>query len=341
MKLRALLLLPCLAAAPLAEAGSAPVRARNSMVVSQNAIASQIGASMLMEGGNAMDAAVATAFALAVVHPSAGNIGGGGFLLYRSAAGRTVAYDFRETAPAAASATMFLRDGEYDRQRHHEGHLAVGVPGTVAGLHQAWKEHGQLPWAQLLGPAIAMAGEGFMVTDGLARSLKAVLPQMRPYPASIAQFSPGGVTLEMGDVLTQRDLAKTLERIADKGPAGFYQGKTAGLIEKEMQRGGGLITRADLEAYRAVRRTPLHGTYGDLEVLTMPPPSSGGIVLLQVLNILEDYDLPGMGFGSASYLHHLAEAMRRAFAARARFLGDPDFVENMPVLQLVSKDYAV
>ncbi len=340
MRLRALLPLLVMASASHAEAGSVPVRARHSMVVSQNAIASQVGAAMMMEGGNAMDAAVATAFALAVVHPSAGNIGGGGFLLYRSARGEAVAYDFRERAPARAEATMFLRDGEYDPIRHHEGHLAVGVPGTVAGLHLAWKEHGQLPWERLLGPAIALADEGFMVTDGLARSLGAVLPDMRAHPASLAQFSLGGVPLEMGDVLIQHDLAETLERIADDGPEGFYEGKTARLIEEEMRRGGGLITREDLKSYRAVRRVPLRGTYRGLEVLTMPPPSSGGVVLLQVLNILEEYDLPGMGFGSAAYLHHLAEALRRAFADRARYLGDPDFVEDMPVERLISKEYA-
>jgi len=340
MKLRALLLLPLVASAPLVEAGSVPVRARNSMVVSQNAIASQVGASMLVAEGNAMDAAVAAAFALAVVHPSAGNIGGGGFLVYRPARGEAAAYDFRERAPAGATATMFLRDGEYDRVRHHRSHLAVGVPGTVAGLHLAWQEHGQLPWEQLLEPAIVLAREGFMVTDGLAQSLRSALPDMEAYSASVAQFSRGGVPYEMGDLLQQEDLAETLEQIAKKGPAGFYEGKTAGLIEKEMKRGGGLITREDLKAYRAIRRTPLRGAYRDIEILTMPPPSSGGVVLLQVLNVLEGYDLPGMGFGSATYLHHLAEAMRRAFADRARYLGDPDFVPDMPVLRLVSKEHA-
>lgn len=340
MKLRTLLLLPMMASAATTEAGSVPVRARNSMVVSQNAIASQVGASMLIGEGNAMDAAVATAFALAVVHPSAGNIGGGGFLVYRSANGEAVAYDFRETAPAKASAEMFLRDGQYDPRRHHASHLAVGVPGTVAGLHRAWREHGQLPWELLLEPAIALAREGFMVTDGLAQSLRAALPQMARYPASMAQFSHEGDLYEAGDILRQEDLADTLERIARQGPRGFYEGRTAGLIEKEMKRHGGLITREDLRAYRTARRTPLRGTYFDAEILTMPPPSSGGVVLLQALNILERYDLPGMGFGSAAYLHHLAEALRRAFADRARYLGDPDFVKDMPVERLISKEHA-
>ena len=340
MKARTLTLLLVLGSSGLAEAGSVPVRARNSMVVSQNAIASQVGASMLIGEGNAMDAAVATAFALAVVHPSAGNIGGGGFLLYRSARGEAVAYDFRETAPARASADMFLRDGQYDPALHHHSHLAVGVPGTVAGLHRAWRDHGNLPWEQLLEPAIALAREGFMVTDGLARSLRSVFPEMARHRASMEQFSREGDLYEAGDILQQEDLADTLERIAREGPRGFYEGRTAGLIEKEMKRHGGLITREDLKAYRAVRRPPLRGTYFDAEVLTMPPPSSGGVVLLQGLNILERYDLPGMGFGSAAYLHHLAEALRRAFADRARYLGDPDFVEDMPVDRLISKEYA-
>jgi gamma-glutamyltranspeptidase/glutathione hydrolase len=342
MKARPLttVLLLLLGAGVQGEAGSVPVRARNSMVVSQNAIASQVGASMLTGEGNAVDAAVATAFALAVVHPSAGNIGGGGFLVVRSADGEAVAYDFRETAPAGASATMFLRNGKYDPGRHHHGHLSVGVPGTVAGLHAAWKEHGRLSWAELLQPAIALAREGFLVTDGLARSLSSALPEMKRYPASVAQFTQDGQPYQMGDILKQPDLADTLERIADDGPGGFYEGKTARLIEDEMKRGGGLITREDLKAYRAIRGRPLRGTYRGTEILTMPPPSSGGVVLLQVLNILEGYDLPGMGFGSAAYLHHLAEALRRAFAERALYLGDPDFVKDMPVERLISKEHA-
>src|SRR6185503_9387845 len=190
-----------------------PYRAKDGMVVSQEKIASQVGADVLAEGGGAIDAAVATAFALAVTHPAAGNIGGGGFLLYRPADGPPVSYDFRETAPSRATATMFLKKGKYDEERHHESHLAVGVPGTVAGLHLAWREHGRLPWRRLLDPAIALARDGFVVTDGLARSLKDVLPKMKKYPASLAQFSRGGSPYEMGDVLKQPDLVLTLERI--------------------------------------------------------------------------------------------------------------------------------
>ena len=321
-------------------AASVPVRAKNAMVASQNAIASQVGMEVLLGGGNAVDAAVATAFALAVVHPEAGNIGGGGFLLLRQKTGASAVYDFREQAPAAAAPTMFLSNGRYDRERHHQSPVAVGVPGTVAGLHLAWLDNGRLPWKQLLVPAIALAREGFMVSDGLARSLRAELPRMRRYPASLAQFSRAGVPYELGDLLQQEELAKTLERIAQKGARGFYEGETALLIEKEMKARGGLITRDDLKRYTVYRRPVLRGTYRGYEVLAPPPPSSGGTGLLECLNVLEGYDLRGMGFGSSRYLHHVAEALRRAFADRARFLGDPAFVKDMPVERLISKEYA-
>ncbi len=225
---------------------------------------------------------------------------------------------------------MFLRDGKYSYELHHDSPLAVGVPGTVAGLHMAWTDNGRMPWRDLLQPAIALAREGFMVSDGLARSLREVLPQMKRYPASLAQFSRQGVPYEMGDLLQQPDLAKTLERIAEKQARGFYEGETAELIEKEMKARGGLITREDLRRYTIYRRPPLRGTYRGDEVLTVPPPSAGGVALLQCLNVLEGYDLKAMGFGSSRYVHHVAEALRRAFADRARWLGDPAFVKDMP-----------
>jgi gamma-glutamyltranspeptidase/glutathione hydrolase len=325
---------------PGLEAGSVPTRMRLAMVVSQNGIASQVGVEVMMNGGNAVDAAVAAAFALAVVHPAAGNIGGGGFLLVRPAAGKAAVYDFRERAPAAATPTMFFADGKYDSDRHHRSHLAVGVPGTVAGLQMAWSDYGRLPWKDLLQPAIGLAREGFLVSDGLARSLREVLPQMKRYPASIAQFSHGGVPYEMGDVLKQPDLARTLERIAEKGSRGFYEGETAELIVKEMQAGGGLITLDDLRNYTIYRRPPLRGRYRGYEVLTVPPPSAGGVALLESLNLLEELDLPGMGVGSSRYVHYVSEALRRAFADRVRYLGDPEQVKEMPVERLVSKEYA-
>ena len=317
-----------------------PVRARNGMVVSQNAIASQVGMEVMLAGGNAVDAAVATAFALAVVHPTAGNIGGGGFLLLRPAKGPAAVYDFREQAPAAATPTMFLKDGKYSSELHHDSPLSVGVPGTVAGLNMAWTDNGRMPWKGLLQPAISLAREGFMVSDGLARSLREVLPEMKRYPASLAQFSRQGVPYEMGDVLQQPDLAKTLERIAEKGARGFYDGETAELIEKEMKARGGLITREDLRRYTIYRRPPLRGTYRGIEILTVPPPSAGGVALLQCLNVLEDYDVPAMGPNSSLFVHTVSEALRRAFADRARFLGDPEGVKDMPVERLVSKEYA-
>jgi len=332
-------LLLAAASAEQSSAAAVPIRARNGMVVSQNGLAAQVGAAMLVSGGSAMDAAIATAFALAVVHPAAGNIGGGGFLVYRPARGRPMAYDFRETAPAAASPGMFLGpDGRYDAARHHESPLAVGVPGTVAGLYLAWQDAGRLPWEQLLEPAIALAKEGFVVSDGLSRSLRAVLPEMAAYPASLRQFSRDGLSYQMGDLLRQPDLAETLERIAKNGPDGFYDGKVAEAIEKEMRARGGLITRADLKGYRARRRAPLRGTYRDYEILTMPPPTSGGVLLIEMLNVLEGWDVPG--FGSAEQVHRLAETMRRAYADRARYLADPDFVRDMPLARLLSKEYA-
>ncbi|MFZ9745419.1 MAG: gamma-glutamyltransferase [Opitutaceae bacterium] len=321
-------------------AGSAPVWARDGMVVSQEGHASRIGHQVLLDGGNAIDAAVATAFALAVTHPTAGNIGGGGFIVYRPAAGAPQAYDFRETAPAGSSPEMWLRDGKYDFDRHHLSHRAVGVPGTVAGLHLAWREHGRRPWKELILPAVRLAREGFEVTHGLARSLKGVLPQFKRYPASLAQFSKDGVPYEAGDILRQPDLARTLERIAEQGPVGFYAGETAELIEREMRANDGLITRADLRAYQPRKREVVRGTYRGHQILGMPPPSSGGIAVIQMLNILEGYDLRSLGHGSAAVVHRMAEAMRRAFADRARHVADPDFVPDIPVARLISKEYA-
>ena len=322
-------------------ASSVPIRAQKGMVASQNEIASRIGADVIAAGGTAVDAAVATAFALAVTHPTAGNIGGGGFIVYRPATGAPVTYDFREKAPAKASPTMWMKDGQYSNELHHSSYLAVGVPGTVAGLHLAWKEQGKLPWKRLVDPAIALARDGFPVSEALSRSLKNVQRTMQKYPASAAAFTKNGVPYEPGETLKQPDLARTLDRIATQGPAGFYEGETALLIEKEMLAHGGLITRADLKSYTAVRREPLIGTYRGYEVISMPPPSSGGVGLLEMLNVLEGYDLKAAGFGSAAQIHLMTESMKRAYADRAKFLGDPDFNKDMPIARLTSKPYAV
>ena len=319
---------------------SEPLRATHGMVVSQEAIASKIGVDILKAGGTAVDAAVATAFALAVVHPTAGNIGGGGFIVYRPSSGEPVAYDFREKAPAAATPTMFLTNGKYDAAKHHESHLSVGVPGTVAGLHLAWREHGKLPWDRLVQPAIALARDGFPLSESLADSLARVLPEMKKSPAAVAQFSKNGVPYGAGEIFTQPDLARTLDRIAGQGPAGFYDGETARLIEQDMAAHGGLITRADLKAYTPERRAPLRGTYRGHEVLSMPPVSSGGTALIQMLNVLEGYDIAANGWGSAENIHLMIEAMRRAYADRARHLGDPAFNPSMPIARLISKEYA-
>jgi gamma-glutamyltranspeptidase / glutathione hydrolase len=319
---------------------SVPVRAQKGMVASQNEIASRIGADAIKDGGTAVDAAVATAFALAVVHPTAGNIGGGGFIVYRPAKGEAVAYDFREMAPARSSPTMFLQNGTYSSEVHHNSHLAVGVPGTVAGLHLAWKEQGKLPWKRLVEPAVALARDGFTVTDGLSRSLKNVMRTMQKYPASVAQFTKNGVPYEPGDTLKQPDLARTLERIANQGPSGFYEGETALLLEKEMLAHGGLITREDLKKYTAKKRVPVTGTYRGHEIISMPPISSGGVGLVEMLNVLEGYDIASMGPGGSSTVHLMVEAMKRAYADRAQYLGDPDFVKDMPIPRLTSKAYA-
>lgn len=328
------------AAVAIALCACAGAERRSGMVVSTSAIASRVGADMLARGGNAVDAAVATAFALAVTHPVAGNIGGGGFLLWRNADGSADAYDFREMAPAAATPTMFVKDGAYDAALHHDSYHSVGVPGTVAGLHLAWRDHGTLPWHDLVEPAVKLARDGFIVSDGLAQSLAEILPRMQSYPASVAQFSREGRPYAAGETLRQSDLARTLERIARDGPAGFYEGVTAELLVRDMQAHGGLITLDDLRNYRAVKRAPLRGSYRGLEVIAMPPPSSGGVALLEMLNMLERERWTRADFGSAAAVHMQVECMRRAFRDRARHLGDPDFNPGIPVEWLTSKEYA-
>ena len=316
------------------------VRSAHGMVVSANALASQAGIDVLQAGGNAVDAAIATGLALAVTHPAAGNIGGGGFMVIRFSDGTVTAFDFREKAPLAAHPRMFLdENGEYSSQIHHNSHIAVGVPGTVAGFARAHATYGTGDWNRLVEPAVKLARDGFRVMPGLARSLAGVLPRFEPYPASVTAFSHNGEPYKAGETLRQPDLARTLERIMRDGRDGFYKGETARLLAKEMRRGGGLITEEDLARYEANERTPIRGTYRGYDIISMPPPSSGGTALVEMLNILEGYDLESMGHNSAAYIHHLAEAMRRAFRDRARFLADADFAD-VPLDRLTSKEYA-
>jgi gamma-glutamyltranspeptidase/glutathione hydrolase len=327
-----------------APAAAQPVRARSGMVVSSHYLASQVGVDILKKGGNAVDAAIATGFALAVTLPGAGNLGGGGFMLVRQANGETRAFDFREKAPAAAHDKMYLNaQGVYDGRSNHEGWLSVGVPGTVAGFYLAHSTLGKLPMRELIAPAIRLASKGIPITWTMADDFRRQADNFRKYPATARIFlKPEGEPYQQGELWRQRDLARTLQRIQNKGRDGFYRGETARLLAAAMRKHGGLITEADLAAYEAKERTPLRGNYRGYEVIAMPPVSSGGTALLAMLNILEGFDLASAGFGSARHLHLLAESMRRAFADRAKFLGDPDFNPGMDatVARLTSKEHA-
>jgi gamma-glutamyltranspeptidase/glutathione hydrolase len=342
--LLAALLLVGLSSETLAQSGRIPVAAEHGMVVSTQNLASDVGRDILKKGGNAVDAAVATAFALAVVHPSAGNIGGGGFLVYHGADGEATTFNFREKAPMAATTDLYLdENGDYDFDKHHNSIYSVGVPGTVAGLVLAHQRLGSLPWADLVEPAIRLAENGFPFTRdlmGAQRNLKRLAAEDSRFQASADAFLKNGTDFhEPGEPLIQSDLAETLKRIRDDGRDGFYSGKTADLIVDFMEKHGGLITREDLAAYRAAELEPIHGTYRGYDVYSMPPPSSGGITLVNMLNILEGFDLASYGHNSAMYLHLLTEAMRRGYADRAEFLGDPKFNPDMPVDRLISKEH--
>ena len=335
-------LLLALVSQAFAEGGRTPTYAKNGMVSSASRLASEVGVETLRNGGNAVDAAIATAFALAVTWPSAGNIGGGGFLVYHGSDGHATAFDFREKAPLAATEQMYLGvDGRVVNNSNHFGPLAVGVPGTVAGLWKAHQELGSLPWADLVAPAVALAREGIPITYTLQRSFAGNQRRFQQYPSSAAVFAKAdGSLYEMGDTWVQPDLAATLELIRDNGRDGFYAGENARRLAQFMADIGGLITEEDLAGYEAVEREPIRGNYRGHEIVSMPPPSSGGVVLVEMLNILEGYDLAAMGHNSAEYLHVLTETMRRAYADRAEHLGDPDFNEGMPLERLTSKEYA-
>ncbi|MXW68929.1 MAG: gamma-glutamyltransferase [Acidimicrobiia bacterium] len=335
-------LLLALVSQAFAEGGRTPTYAKNGMVSSASRLASEVGVETLRNGGNAVDAAIATAFALAVTWPSAGNIGGGGFLVYHGGDGNATAFDFREKAPLAATEQMYLGvDGRVVNNSNHFGPLAVGVPGTVAGLWKAHQELGSLPWADLVAPAVALAREGIPITYTLQRSFAGNQGRFRQYPSSAAVFfKPDGSLYELGEIWVQPDLAATLELIRDNGKDGFYAGENARRLAQFMADIGGVITEEDLALYEAVEREPIRGSYRGYEIVSMPPPSSGGVVLVEMLNVLEGYDLAAMGHNSAAYLHVLTETMRRAYADRAEHLGDPDFNEGMPLDRLTSKEYA-
>lgn len=315
-----------------------PTLATGGMVTTTDRVASEIGAEILRRGGNAVDAAVATQFALAVVNPEAGNLGGGGFLVTRMADGTTAALDFRETAPAAATRDMFLDASGNATDRSLAGPLAAGVPGSVAGMWEAHRRFGTLPWAELLGPAIALA-DGLVVHQRLAESLRSHAQELRRFPATAAAFLPNGRAPRVGDRWAQPELAATLRRIAAQGADGFYRGRTAQLVEQEMRRGGGIITARDLAGYRALWREPIAFTYRGHRVISMPPPSSGGVTMAEILNILGGYDLRRVGWHSPEHIHLWTEAVRRAYADRNRYLADPDFVPQ-PVARMASPAYA-
>jgi gamma-glutamyltranspeptidase / glutathione hydrolase len=316
-----------------------PVRAAGGMVSSQQWIASQVGADVLASGGNAVDAAIATGFALAVTHPSAGNIGGGGFMVIRFPNGQATAIDFREKAPLASSPDMWLdQNGEYSAELHHMSHRSVGVPGTVAGFDRAHRLYGQADWKDLVDPAIDLADDGFQLSEALAGSISRFASRTK-YEASVTKFTDDGESYSAGDTWKQPDLAGSLERIRDDRSDGFYRGETAELLVAEIARGGGIMTLEDLDRYESRERSPVTGTYRGYDIIGMPPPSSGGIAVVTMLNILEEYDLGAMGHNSAEYIHHVAEAMRRAFRDRAQFVADADFAD-VPVQRLTSKEHA-
>lgn len=319
-----------------------PVWAANGMVASQEAIATQIGVNILQQGGNAIDAAVAVGYALAVTLPRAGNLGGGGFMLvYVAAEQRAIAIDYREVAPQAAYQDMFLDDaGNADSKLSRYHGLAVGVPGTVLGFELALEKYGSLPLAQVMAPAIKLARQGIRVTPDLANSLEAMQERLSQWPSTRAIFyKADGSNYQPGEILKQTDLANTLTAIAKQGSGAFYRGAIAKRISDSVQSAGGMMTPQDLADYQAIERKPVTGDYRGYEIISMPPPSSGGVHIVQMLNMLSQFPIEQMGHNSAATIHVMAESMRRAYADRSLYLGDPDFVE-VPVTALTNKQYA-
>lgn len=334
------LLFAAFAAAPAPVRNDLVARGMHGVVVSAEPRATQIGLDVLRKGGNAVDAAVAVALALAVTHPQAGNLGGGGFLVIRMSDGTEKTIDFRERAPKSATADMYLRaDGSVDTDKVQFGASAAGVPGSPAGLWHALQKYGRWSLTNAAAPAIRLAREGFPVDQFLAEDLAACRADLARFPSTKKVFFRGDEPLRQGDMLVQSDLAATLERFARRGSAGFYDGPTAERIVAQMQAGGGFVTAADLADYTVRERAPIRSTYRGHEVITMGPPSSGGVALLQMLHLLEPHDLRAMGDGGSDSCHLLTEVMRRAYADRSRWLGDPDH-HPVPVEGLISKEYA-
>ncbi|RPA61763.1 gamma-glutamyltransferase [Shewanella frigidimarina] len=319
-----------------------PIYAKHGMVSSQEAIASQIGVDILKQGGNAVDAAVAVAYALAVTLPRAGNIGGGGFMLVHLAEqNKTIAIDYRETAPAKAHKDIFLDEqGNAVDKLSREHGLAVGVPGTVMGMEQALKQYGTMKMAQVIKPAIKLAKDGILVTSDLSNSLAGLKARITQWPSSAEIFyHADGSNYQVNELLKQPELAQSLSLIAQKGSKGFYQGGTAKKIVSAVQNAGGIMSLTDLANYKVIEREPVRGNYRGYEVVSMPPPSSGGIHIIEMLNVLEQFPIDKLGHNTANTLHLMAETMKYAYADRSEYLGDPDFV-NVPVKQLTSKEYA-
>ncbi|MBV5295782.1 MAG: gamma-glutamyltransferase [Curvibacter lanceolatus] len=321
-------------------ASVAPVAAENGMVVAAQHLATKVGVDVLKRGGNAVDAAVAVGYALAVVYPAAGNLGGGGFMTLQLADGRKTFLDFREKAPLAATPNMYLdKDGNVIKGLSTHGHLAVGVPGSVSGLEWAREKYGTLKRQELLAPSITLADQGFVLDQGDIDMLHTATGDFRKDPASAAIFLKGGEPYQVGDRLVQKDLARTLKAISDKGPEGFYKGPVAQALTQASQAGGGLITQTDLDQYKTREIPPVECDYRGYHVVSAPPPSSGGVIICEILNILEGYPLKDLGFRSAQSVHYQIEAMRHAYVDRNSYLGDPDFVKN-PIARLTDKAYA-
>ncbi len=319
------------------DAARQPVRARHGMVVAMEAIAVDVGVSVLQKGGNAIDAAVAVGFAMAVTHPFAGNIGGGGYMLIRLADGRTTFIDFRERAPQKSTHDMYLDSKGAPTRDSIEGWRSSGVPGTVRGFELAVSKYGKRTWAENMAPAVELASKGFPVSYPLAEWLKGS-KSLASSPESKRIFQKNGAFFDVGETLTQPELAQTLQRISKNGPSEFYEGETAKRFAAEMASHGGIITLEDLKNYKAIERTPLSGTYHGYTVITSPPSSSGGTALLEMLGILDGTGYEKGGAGSASSIHYLAESMRRAYADRNEYIGDPDFVK-VPIAGLLDKTY--